>query len=82
MICEFNSIDEIKKYINHLYENKKDILVSLVGKKKVNSKVSKITGVYNNFFSVESMVNDYNESFTICYRDIYIKNTIIEEIEV
>ena len=57
MICEFNSIDEIKKYINHLYENKKDILVSLVGKKKVNSKVSKITGVYNNFFSVESMVD-------------------------
>lgn len=79
-ISECVSIDEIKERIEYLFRNKKNILVSLVGKKKVNSACAKITGVYDNFCSVESMVGNYVESFTICYRDVYIKNTIIKEV--
>lgn len=74
-------LEEIKEKINYLFINNHQIHVSLdVGRKKVRSAVSTITGVYNNFFCVESLVNGYMECFTINYRDILIKKTIISEL--
>lgn len=76
------TLEEIKIKINDLFISNKEIHVSVdVGRKKVRSAVSKITGIYENFFCVESIVNSYNERFTINYRDILIKKTIINEIE-
>ena len=69
-IKPYSSIDEIKGKI----KSKKEILFSQHGGKlrKLILQPAFITNVYDNFFNVETMINDYNEIFSICYRDIYI----------
>lgn len=81
-IKSYSSIDEIKEKIKSYYLNKKEILFSQHGGKliKLILQPAFITNVYDNFFNVETMINDYNEIFSICYRDIYIGLIKIEEV--
>ncbi len=74
-------IKEIKDKVSKLYSEKKEIHISINSKrKKVKDATCVIDGVYNNFFVVKSMVNRYEESFTVLYVDVYSKNTIIKEL--
>lgn len=75
----YSSIAQIKEEIEELYSKQKSIVFSCHAKKKkkVFSELSKISAVYDDFFTVETNVNGYKETVTICYRDIYIGVTTI-----
>lgn len=75
-------LEEIKNKINELFIEGKLIHVSLKkGRKKVESAAATITEVYPEFFNVRSKVNNYIATFSINYRDIYIKQIMITELE-
>ena len=74
-------IKDIKDKVSKLYSEKKEIHISISSqRKKVKDATCVIDGVYNKFFVVKSMVNRYEESFTVLYVDVYSKNTIIKEL--
>ncbi len=80
---DHDDINTIKAKIARLYEEKKNIHVTVrVKRKNVKSAPSEIIGVYKNFFTVKSKVNLYNEEFTISYIDILIGNIEIDELKV
>ena len=67
--------------IKEIYHNTNIIRVSLNQKrKKINTVEAKITGIYNNFITVTSFVNNYEESFTITYIDLMIGRINIDEL--
>lgn len=74
-------IKDIKDKVLKLYNEKKQIHISInIHRKKVKDATCFIDGVYENFFVVKSMVNRYEETFTVLYVDVYSKNTIIKEL--
>ena len=76
-------IAEIKEKIFDLYNRKTTIHVSVAkSRQKIKFTPVTITGVYNNFFSVEAKVLNYNESFSINYVDIYTKSIVIDELNI
>jgi uncharacterized protein Veg len=78
---DYDTIDSVRDKINELYAKKNDIHVNLVvNRKKIKGVAATITGVYNNFFCVKSLVNKYLEDFTINYIDIITKKIIIDEL--
>ena len=78
---DYDTIDSVRDKINELYAKKNDIHVNLVAnRKKIKGVAATITGVYNNFFCVKSLVNKYLEDFTINYIDIITKKIIIDEL--
>ena len=68
-----NDIDSIKDMIHNIYNSKKEVYIDINNKRRrmKNVKIN-ITGIYNHFFTVESNVNGYNESFTISYVDVML----------
>ena len=67
--------------IKEIYLNTNIIHVSINKKrKKINSVEAKIIGIYNNFITVTSFVNNYEESFTITYIDLMIGRICIDEL--
>lgn len=75
-------INIIKNKIEKLFNNKEIIHVSVNMKRKnVKNVEAIILGVYNNFFTVRSKINFYEEDFTISYIDLLIKNISIKELE-
>ena len=74
-------IKDIKDKVSKLYSEKKKIHISINSqRKKVKDAICAIDGVYDKFFVVKSMVNRYEETFTVLYVDVYSKNTIIKEL--
>ena len=73
-------INTIRSEIENLYNTKKEVYIDINNKRRRMKNVKVIiTGVYNCFFTVESNVNGYNESFTISYVDIMIGQYEIKE---
>lgn len=71
----------IKEDLKKIKNSSENITVSLNGTKRSSKTYeAKITGIYNNFLCVTSMVNNYEESFTIIYPDIISGKVSIKEI--
>lgn len=78
---DYDTIESVRDKINELYKRNIDIHVHLVAnRKRINGVTATITGVYNNFFCVKSLVNKYLENSTINYIDILTKKIIIDEL--
>lgn len=74
----------IKRRIYELYISKSEIHI-IVMKKRRSTKIKEIahiTEVYDKFFTVSSKVGYYDETFTITFIDLLIKEIIIEEIDI
>lgn len=79
-----NSVDIniIKSKILKLYNENEPIHVTVnLKRRNVKNALSTIVGVYNNFFTVKSKVNLYEEEFSISFIDILIKNISISELD-
>jgi uncharacterized protein Veg len=78
---DYNTIEEVRDKINEIYKENKSIHVTLVAiRKKISDVNAIIVGVYNNFFCVKSLVNNYLENFTINYIDIITNKIQIKEL--
>ena len=62
---------ELKNKLEQLYSKTHIIHVDLSAKRRrFNNITATIDGIYDRFLCISSMVNKYNESFTITYIDI------------
>ena len=74
-------VDSLKRNIKKLYDSGKMIHIIVKPKKKHPiTAESKITGIYERFFSVTSHVGFYEESFTITYISVLTKEILINEL--
>ena len=75
-------IDDIRKEIKTLYNEKKTIHVDVLNKRtRVKNALCEISGIYEYFHCVSSNINGYMESFSISYVDILTKQIIIRELQ-
>lgn len=75
-------IDDIRKEIKTLYNEKKTIHVDVLNKRtRVKNALCEISGIYEYFLCVFSNINGYMESFSISYVDILTKQIIIRELQ-
>ena len=75
-------IEKIKLIANNLFVNKTHLHIKIVEKRKKVNALSMITGVYDRFMTVSSKVGAYEESFTISYISILLKEFVIDEIQI
>lgn len=76
-----NDVNELKDKIYNLYKSDLEIHLNIdVRRMNLNNVKARITGVYNKFFGVESLVNNYMERFTITYIDVLTKKIVIKEL--
>lgn len=74
-------IAALKAKIDMLFKDKKSIHINYGARRKnVKNALCSIKGVYDNFFCVESKINDYLESFTISYIQILTNEIKIIEL--
>ncbi len=76
-------IEQIKEAISNLYELNTEIHVDVNSKKpkiKVNDAPARITGVYKNLFTIETMEKGIKKVYTISYTDVFIGKVIIKEV--
>lgn len=72
----------IKEDLKKIRSKSENITVSLNGTKRFSKTYkAKITGIYNNFLCVTSVINNYEESFTITYPDLISGRITIKEID-
>lgn len=78
------NIDVIKESIKKLYENKTEIHVDVHSTKpKINvvDSPAKITGVYRNLFTLETVENGLKKLYTVQYTDLFIGKVRIDELK-
>ncbi len=74
-------VDKLKEKIKDIYDANMSIHLSIKQKhKREIFAEAKITGMYENFFSVSSQVGSYTESFTITYISVLTKSIKILEL--
>lgn len=74
-------IMNIKHQILDFYKQKKIIRFSVPkGNKRIDPTEVKVIGVYDSFFCIKTINKRFNETFTIMYVDVFIKDVVIEEI--
>lgn len=74
----------IKAAISELYEKNIEIHVDVHStrpKISVDSAPAKITGVYKNLFTIESVENGLKKTYTVQYTDLFIGKVRIKELE-
>ena len=73
----------ISAFVRALEPKSSVIHVSLNQKRiKIESVEAKIVGIYDNFIRVTSIVNGYEESFSISYIDLYTGDIAIRELQI
>lgn len=82
MQTNITQLQDVRNQIEVLAKKNKNIHVTIQNRRsKVKNAPAKITGIYERFLCVESLVNNYLEKFTINYIDLLTSNTIIKELD-
>ncbi len=82
MDYSYDDIKALKERILELYNKSNIAHINLkASRKKLKNVKIIIKGIYDRFMSVTSMVNSYEESFTIKYIDILTNQVSILELE-
>lgn len=72
---------DIKHQILDFYKHKKVLHFSVPkGNKRIEPTEVQLIGVYDSFFCIKTINKRFNETFTILYVDVFIKDVVIEEI--
>ncbi len=77
-------INVIKTAIVELYEKSVEIHVDVNStrpKIHVENAPAKITGVYKNLFTIETLENGLKKTYTVQYTDLFIGKVRIKELE-
>lgn len=83
-IAQYNNedIDKLKLICKHLFLKKEKIHIFISKDRKRKKEIEcEIVGVYPRFMNVKYYENDKENTLTITYVDIMIKNLIINELE-
>ncbi len=79
---DYSDFGVLKDKLIEIFNKNEIIHVDLsVKRKKLNNVEAKIVGIYDRFLCVTSIINHYEENFTITFIDVLTKKIIIKELE-
>ena len=79
---DYSDFGLLKEKLIDIHNKNEFIIVDLSSKrKKLKNIKCKIVGIYDRFLCVTSVINNYEENFTITYIDILTKSVTILELK-
>lgn len=79
---DYSDFNVLKEKLIEIYNKSEIIHVDLsMKRKKLNNIEAKIVGIYDRFLCVTSVINNYEENFTITFIDLLTYKVKIKELE-
>lgn len=79
---DYSDFNVLKEKLIEIYNKSEIIHVDLsMKRKKLNNIEAKIIGIYDRFLCITSVINNYEENFTITFIDLLTYKVKIKELE-
>lgn len=79
---DYSDFNVLKEKLIEIYNKSEIIHVDLsMKRKRLNNIEAKIVGIYDRFLCVTSVINNYEENFTITFIDLLTYKVKIKELE-